>query len=123
MSDQDPAVEVQENGDGATVEGPNAAEQEAEADIPQGTDNEYNQGRADAKSAGTVISGKVVEDNDDGPRSKVELNIKGVGANAGEAAKDYAAAAEHAQEQGLLKQLHDMRKQVRSPEDEEIGDE
>jgi hypothetical protein len=106
-------TEVTQNGDETVVEGPNAAEQE----VPQGTDADYNQGRADAKSAGTVISGKIEEDNDDGPRSKVELKIKGSGPNAEAAIKDYAAAAEYAREEGLHTDLHEMRKDIRTPED------
>jgi hypothetical protein len=105
---------VKQNGDETVVEGPNAAEQGESEDAS----SEYDTGTAHAKDEGVTIKGKAVEDNGDGPRSKAELVIKGTGRNAEEALDDYMTAAAKAEEDQLLKQLHDLRKQVRSPQAE-----
>lgn len=111
MSESTDGVTVEQNGDETAVEGPNASDQ----DIPTGTDSEYDKGAARTKDEGVTIKGKVEEDNDDGPRSKASLTIKGTGRDAEQAIKDYTAAADYAKENQLLKELHEMRHQVRSP--------
>lgn len=118
MADNTPTtdgVEVEQEDNETTVKGPNAAQQdEAAADTEPDADTEQV---VHTKDTGVTLKGKVEEDNDDGPRSKSSLTLKATGVDAEAAAEDFETAVDYVKENGVLKELHDMRKQVRTPEE------
>ena len=70
-------------------------------------DNGYDRGRQDAVSSGVKVRGKVKRGT--GTRDQDELLIEGRGATAAEAAEDFEATLQRAEEQSWAQRLRDLQ--------------
>jgi hypothetical protein len=92
---------INHNGDDtATVQGPNAAA------LKDGTDDDYNQGRADAISSGSKQKAKLTFGK--GTREQAVLKVVGRGENAAEASRDFLAGLENAEENNVPQRLANL---------------
>ena len=70
-------------------------------------DNGYDRGKQDAMSSGVKVRGKITRGND--PRDKDVLLLEGRGATAAEAAEDFEATLQRAEEQSWAQRLRDLQ--------------